>query len=248
MTTKIKSIAALSILALTAFLYSACTKETKVNTPVNNDKAIATSIAVNLYKSIGNTIASQNDKTGLPAASGVRNGIKVNDLTCGELIEVPYNNIYTKGDSVKDVMIGSNKYVVSCNGNQPNGYTYSGTYKNTGFSPYAVYDNSVDEYYTLKALLPGFAKMQVDGNQVSVYKVTTKKDGEYMEQHNSYVLSGLIIDASNRPFDITAGTASFTSNGNNAGRAFSFTGTIQFLGSHKAKVSFDGKTFDITIE
>ncbi|RYU91540.1 hypothetical protein EWM62_06265 [Mucilaginibacter terrigena] len=246
MITKFRSIAVIALLATAVLSYSSCQKDNKTTTTKDNSLAIATQIATNFYKSIGNTIASQTT-TGLPTTTGVRNGKKVNDLTCGELIEVPYNNVYTKGDSVKDVMIGTNKYVVSCDGTQPNGYTYAGSYVNTGFSPYSTYDNSVDEYYTLKALLPGFAKMQVDGNQVSVYKFTTKKDGEYMEQHNSYALSGLTIDASSRPFDITAGTATFSSNGTNAGRNFSYNGTITFLGNHKAKVAFDGKVFDIEI-
>ncbi|RZK30346.1 MAG: hypothetical protein EOO61_19385, partial [Hymenobacter sp.] len=189
-----------ALIACTALIYSGCTKETK--TPVlntNNDQKIATSIANNLYKSIVN-VANQS-KSNLAKTNSVRDEKKVNDLTCGELIEVPYNNIYTKGDSVKDVMVGTDKYVVSCEGNTPNGYTYSGSYKNPGFNPYATYDNSVDEYYTLKALLPEFARMQVDGNQVSVYKIVTKKDGEFIEQHNSYVLKGLVIESASRPFD-----------------------------------------------
>ena len=247
MTLKFKTLKVVALTVIAVSLYSSCSKDNKVlNT--NNDKEIATSIAINLYKSIGNTVASQTT-SGIPASNSVSNGKKVNGLTCGEYIEVPYNNLYTKGDSVKDVMVGSNKYVVSCDANNlPNGYTYSGTYKNTGFSPYATYDNSVDEYYTLKALLPEFAKMEINGTQNSVYKYTTKKDGEYMVQNNNYALKGLVIDATNRPFDITAGTATFASNGNNAGKDFSFTGTIEYLGSHKAKVSFNGQVFDITIE
>ena len=247
MTIKFKNLIALALTASTVLFYSACTKDTKVVNPTanNNDQKIATSIANNLYKSIVN-VANQS-KTALPVTNGVRDGKKVNDLTCGQVIEVPYNNVYTKGDSVKDVMVGMDKYVVSCEGNKPNGYTYSGSYKNPGFSPYASYDNSVDEYYTLKALLPEFARMQVDGNQNSVYKVVTKKDGEYIEQHNKYELKGLVIESANRPFDISAGTASFTSTGTNAGKDFNFTGTITFLGNHKAKLEFNGKSFDITI-
>ncbi|GGH05245.1 hypothetical protein [Mucilaginibacter phyllosphaerae] len=246
MFTKFKSPAAAALIALTVLVYSSCNKEAKVaNT--NTDKEMATSIAVNLYNSIGNTIASKTT-SGLPATNSVRNGKKVNDLTCGQYIEVPYDNTYTKGDTVKDVMTGSNKYVVSCDaGNQPNGYTYTGSYVNTGFSPYAVYDISVKEYYTLKSLLPEFVKMEVNGNQSSVYKITTKKDGDYIVQNNTYVLKGIIIDAANRPFDITAGTANFTSAGNNAGKDFNFTGTIKFLGEHKATVSFNGQVFDITL-
>jgi hypothetical protein len=246
MITKFKSITVIALLATAVLSYSSCKKDNTA-TAKDNSLEIATQIANNLYKSFANTIANQTTTAGLPTTSNVRNGKKVNDLTCGQVIEVPYNNVYTKGDSVKDVMIGSNKYVVSCDGNQPNGYTYTGNYANTGFSPYATYNNSVNESYTLKALLPEFAKMQVDGNQASVYKVTTKKDGEYMEQHNSYTLTGLTIDASSRPFDITAGTATFASTGTNAGKAFSYNGTITFLGNHKATVAFDGKVFDIEI-
>ncbi|MEB0249659.1 MULTISPECIES: hypothetical protein [unclassified Mucilaginibacter] len=39
-----------------------------------------------------------------------------------------------------------------------------------------------------------------------------------------------------------------TSKGTNAGKDFSFTGNIEFLGSHKAKLSFNGQVFDITIQ
>lgn len=247
MISKFRFATLLSLIALTVVIYSACKKDsTTVKT--NNDAAIAKSIAVNFYNSVGNTIASKNAVTGLPTVNSVRNGIKVNGLTCGETIDQPFNNIYTKGDSVKDVMTGANKFVVSCDGqNQPNGYAYTGKYVNTGFSPYSTYDNSVNEQYTLKALLPEYAKMEVNGNQSSVYKFTTKKDNEYMVQTNTYALKGIIIDATSKPFDITAGTATFVSKGSNAGKEFNFAGTIEYLGNHKAKVSFDGKSFDIEI-
>ncbi|MBD1384537.1 hypothetical protein IDJ75_04540 [Mucilaginibacter rigui] len=247
MISKFRFATLLSLVALTVVIYSACKKDTKTLNN-NNDAAIAKTIAVSLYKSFGATIASQSNLTGLPVINTVRNGIKVNDLTCGQYIEAPYSFTHTQADTAKDVMNGSNKYVISCDeNNQPNGYTYSGNYVNTGFNPSATYDITVKEYYTLKALAPAFAKMQVDGNQTSVYKTVTKKDNESMVQNNSYILAGLIIDSSSRPFDITAGTATFVSNGTNAGRNFNFTGTIEFLGNHKAKVSFDGKVFNVEI-
>ncbi len=247
MISKFRFATILSLVALTVVIYSACKKDTTaLNT--NNDAEIARSIAVNFYNSIGSTIASKSTITGVPTVNSVRNGIKVNDLTCGETIDQPFNNIYTKGDSVRDVMTGANKFVVSCDAqNAPNGYAYTGKYVNTGFSPYSTYDNSVNEQYTLKALLPEYAKMEVNGNQTSVYKFTTKKDGEYMVQNNTYALKGIIIDATSKPFDITAGTATFVSKGNNAGKDFNFAGTIEYLGNHKAKVSFDGKVFNIEI-
>jgi hypothetical protein len=247
MVTKFKSLTAIALVALTVLIYSACKKDvTAVKT--DNDQKIAISIANNLYKSVTN-LAGQNTKNTLPVTNSVRNGKKVNDLTCGEYIEVPYNNVYTKGDSVKDVMTGTDKYVVACDGgNKLNGYTYTGAYVNTGFSPYAIYDNSVKEYYTLAALLPEFAKMQISGTQTSVYKVTTKKDGEYMVQNNSYVLKNLVIDASNRPFDILSGSANYVSNGTNAGVNFSYSGSITFLGNHKATLVLNGKSFDIPIQ
>jgi hypothetical protein len=247
MIAKFRFATVLSLITLIVVIYSACKKDTKaLNT--NNDAAIAKTIAVNFYTSIGNTIASKNTVTDIPIINSVHNGIKVNGLTCGETINQPFNNVYTKGDSVKDVMTGANKFVVSCDAqSQPNGYTYTGHYVNTGFSPYSTYNNSVDESYTLKALLPEYAKMEVNGTQTSVYKFTTKKDNEYMDQTNTYVLAGLIIDSTTKPFDITAGTATFVSKGTNAGKAFNFAGTIEFLGNHKARVSFDGKTFNVEI-
>jgi hypothetical protein len=247
MITKFRSIAVIALLATAVFSYSSCKKDT--TSSAKNDSAdIATKIAVNLYKSFANTITSQSSLTGLPVINSVRDGKKVNDLTCGQYIEQPYNNIYTKGDSIKDVMTGLNKFVISCDANsQPNGYTYTGSYVNTGFNPFNTYDLTVKENYTLKASAPEFAKMQVDGNQTSVVKTFTKKDGESMVQNNAYVLTGLIIDSSSRPFDITAGKATFVSHGNNAGRDFNYAGTIEFLGNHKAKVSFDGKVFNVEI-
>ncbi|MBB5394874.1 hypothetical protein [Mucilaginibacter sp. AK015] len=245
---KFKPIAVIALLATAVLSYSSCQKDNSSKSTKDDSATIAKTIAVNLYHSFGSTIASKNALTGLPVINSVRNGKKVNDLTCGEYIEQPYNNIYTKGDSVKDVMNGTNKYVISCDANNnPNGYTYSGSYVNTGFNPFSTYDITVKEFYTLKALAPEYARMQVDGNQVSVYKTVTKKDGEYMVQNNAYTLTGLVVDSTTQPFDITAGTATFVSNGTNAGKDFSYSGTIQFLGGHKAKVTFGGKTYDVEI-
>ena len=236
----------LSLLALTVVIYSACQKENKQTNTDNNDAEIAKTIAVGLYNSFGATIASQSTLTGLPAINSVRNGIKVNGLTCGQVINQPYSFTHT-GEGTEDVMNGSNKFVISCEGSQPNGYAYTGSYVNTGFNTSTTYDIKVVEHYTLKSLAPEFAKMQVDGSQSSIYKTVTKKDNEAMNQTNTYTLAGLIIDSSSRPFDITAGTATFVSKGTNAGKNFNFAGTIEFLGGHKAKVSFGGKSFDIEI-
>ncbi|MFD0794436.1 hypothetical protein ACFQZX_12485 [Mucilaginibacter litoreus] len=244
---KFRSVAALAFSALAITFYSACTKETKVTT--NNDTEIATAIAVNLYKSFGNTITSQNNVTGLPAGNSVVNGKKINELTCGQVIDQPFDNTYTKGDSIKDVMTGANKFVISCDDkNQPNGYLYTGNYVNTGFNTVNTYTYTVKENYILKALVDKYAKMQVDGTQISTVKTQSKKNAnELMIQNNSYVLKGMVIDATTKPFDLAAGTADFVSNGTNDGREFSFSGTIQYLGNHKAKVSFDGKVIDIEI-
>ncbi|TWR27027.1 hypothetical protein FPZ42_08315 [Mucilaginibacter achroorhodeus] len=245
---KFKSLATLTFTALTVFLYSACTKETTTRTDSDNNKAIATQIAVNLTNSLAATVASGNNYSGLPKTNSVVNGKKINDLTCGQFIEQPFDNTYTKGDSIKDVMVGSNKFVISCENNQPNGYTYTGEYVNSGFSPYlSNYKNTVKEFYTLKSLADGYTKMQIDGAQNSTYNFTTRKDGEVMVQTNTYNLKGLIIDATSKPFDITAGVAEYVSKGNNAGREFSFAGTITYLGNHKAKVTYNGQSIDITI-
>lgn len=245
---KLKSLAAIAFSALTISLYSSCTKDaTKANTTSNN-KEIATQIAINLTKSLEASVAGGYSFSNVPTPNSVINGKKVNDLTCGQVIEQPFDNVYTKGDSIKDVMVGSNKFVVSCENSQPNGYSYAGEYTNTGYSPYLTqYKNTVKEFYTLKSLASNFAKMQVDGAQNSTYNFTTRKDGEVMIQNNTYNLKGLVIDASSRPFDITAGVAEYSSNGTNAGRAFNFTGTITYLGNHKAKVTYNGESIDIEI-
>ncbi|MBL4675121.1 MAG: hypothetical protein JKY70_02775 [Mucilaginibacter sp.] len=244
---KLRAFAAVALSALTIFSYTSCTKDAKVDNTAKN-KEIATQIAINLTNSLAATVASGNNYSGLPTTNSVVNGKKVNDLTCGEFIEQPFNNTYTKGDSIKDVMVGSNKFVINCQNGQPNGYTYSGEYTNTGFSPYlTTYKNTVKEYYTLKSLANNFAKMQVDGAQNSTYNFTTRKDKEVMVQTNTYNLKGLVIDASSRPFDITAGVAEYVSKGNNAGRDFSFAGTITYLGKHKAKVTYNGQSIDIEI-
>ncbi|PAW94276.1 hypothetical protein CKK33_12575 [Mucilaginibacter sp. MD40] len=250
MLTKLRTLTFFALAALAITIYSACKKETKVSTvttTINKDAQFASQLANNLYKALGNTVASKTT-AGVPAANSVRDGKKINDLTCGQFIEQPFDNLFTKGDSVKDVMTGSFKYVINCENNTPNGYTYTGNYVNTGFNPYSTYDISVKEYYTLKGLAAQFSKMQVDGSQNSVYKITTKKDTETIVQNNAYNLKGLIIDSTTKPFDITAGTAEFVSNGTNVGKAFSFTGTITFLGNHKAQVTFGGKSFAIEIQ
>lgn len=243
---KFKSIAAIALTALTVGLYSSCTKDvTKTTNTTSTDEAIATQIATNLYKSFNATIASDNNFSGVPAGNSVVNGKKVNELTCGQLIEQPFDNTYAQGDT-KDVMKGLNKFVVSCENNQPNGYTYTGEYVNTGFSAYlSSYNNTVKEHYTLKVTNNNI--MTVNGTQVSTYDYTTKKDGERMVQNNTYNLKNLTINGSTKPKDITGGTAEYISKGNNAGRDFNFTGTITYLGNHKATITFNGKSKDIEI-
>ncbi|WP_147322036.1 hypothetical protein [Mucilaginibacter conchicola] len=245
---KFKTLAAIAFSAVTIFLYSSCTKDSTVTTKTSTDEEIATQIATNLYKSFTATIASDNNFSGVPAGNSVVNGKKVNELTCGQLIDQPFDNTYTQGDTIKDVMKGSNKFVVSCDNNLPNGYTYTGEYTNTGFSPWlSSYKNTVKEHYALKITNPGLNIMTVNGTQISTYDYTTRKDGERMVQNNTYNLKGLTINGSSRPKDITGGTADYVSKGSNAGRAFNFTGTITYLGNHRATVTFNGKSRDIEI-
>lgn len=62
----------------------------------------------------------------------------------------------------------------------------------------------------------------------------------------NYVLTHLVLDPDNDG-DITGGSASFITKGTGSNGSRSYTGTITFLGNHKATVTINGKTYNVDL-
>ncbi|MCQ6959402.1 hypothetical protein [Mucilaginibacter aquariorum] len=248
MITKFRSIAVIALLATAVFSYSSCKKDTTSKADTDNT-AIGTQIALNLYNSFNGSFGNTDLGSGAPVVnSTVKNGIKLNSFTCGQVIETPVNTTTSQGDSVKNTIVGTNKKVINCDGNVVTGYTLTATTSSIGFKPTYTFDYLVKENYTLKSLAANYAKIGVNGTQTSVIKTQQKSDATKSSvQNNAYDLKDFVIDSSSRPFDITSGTATFVSTGTANGKAFSFKGTITFIGGHKVKISLDGKVITVDL-
>jgi hypothetical protein len=239
---KLKSTGVLAVLCACVLFYSSCQKsETKTTGGVDAAK-FGSQLALNIYNSFNGSLSGTDLTATKPGVNAVRNGIKTNEFTCGQVIETPVSFSTNLGDTVKGTVSGTNKITINCTGGAISGYALINDVTSIGFNPTYSYDYIIKENYTVKSLAANYDKMEVNGTQTSVIKTQSKKNkDESSVQNNSYVMTGFIIDATNRPFDITAGSAQFVSEGTNDGRTFSFAGIVEFLGGHKAKVSFDGK-------
>jgi hypothetical protein len=105
--------------------------------------------------------------------------------------------------------------------------------------------------FILKSLNPGVSnlKLQLDGSLNAYVNGTYTEAGKAkaIAASFNFKLTGLMIDRAANA-DITDGHATFSTKGTYEGKTWNYSGTISFIGNHKAQFSINGKKFTINIK
>ena len=245
---------AIALIAVT-FIFSACKKSESgikpASTPKPNPDAVAKQIALSLYNSLSGKMGGTNINDGIKAPASVtrRNSKSLNSISslCGFTLDTSYSSLTTSADTS---FWSSTKLV------------FTNTCTTTNVDGYAVYDSVKTEASTAKfvnsyqniqkyrvvALDNTFKLVSCNGSiNTTIWNTTnatTSAAGTYHALGCNYDLQGLTIDFSSGTANITKGTAPYTSYTKDIdattsaeGVTINYTGTIEFLGNYKAKLT-----------
>ncbi|MFI5137915.1 MAG: hypothetical protein ACHQIM_08800 [Sphingobacteriales bacterium] len=257
----IKKSAIVLAVALGLF-FTACNKNSgslpPKQSPAQTSPAATASgqVALNLYKTISGSYGGANLSSGITApalASNSPSGVNLNDhnqnQVCGFFIDPAISYSTNIGDSIKSQSFGSFAFYFKCNGpgGSHNGLTVTDSLYTAGTGPGYTFVYDLTQYYDVTGLSPDNKHIHVDGNIKSfVDLIYPNNPSKSSSVHNVFLLNGLVIDLSKNA-DITDGTATFTTQGNIGATTWYFTGTAQFIGNHKVKITILGTTYTVDL-
>lgn len=241
-----------------AFFYTACKKsETKLVvklvsvTDTSNAK-----ITFTLMQGLTGAYGGTNINDGIRAESNISNGQKNNGAIvfkkvplCGFAIDTTFNT-KTKSADTNKTFFGNFKFVYTCSTDRPDGYRTHDSVVRVAVSPVLKNTFTAAQDYTVKALDTTYKLISTSGSILSVTDNAIYKDGfsvGYDYNYSSYTLRGLKIDFTKGSADIITGVAEFKTTtsylhpGDKAITEVSNTGTITFLGNHKARLHLTEK-------
>jgi hypothetical protein len=238
--------------------YTACKKtgSSPVTSPTKNtDKmAFSKSLAQNLVNSLTGTYGGVNIKDGISKPAIVNslhggrtiNGLNTASTLCGFYVDTSVFYKINIGDTIKSTTNGSLQIYFFCKGNgKSDGFNVIDTLMTFGKAPGYTFADTLAQDFEVTSLNLGNQILKLDGNILSAINLNFTGHTPPSSSHNYYVLTGLVVDLSD--FDITHGTAAFTSTGSQGGTSYYYTGTITFLGGHLADVVFNGFTFHVNL-
>jgi hypothetical protein len=244
---------AVALIAVT-FIFSACKKSESgikpANTPKPNPDAVAKQIALSLYNSLSGKMGGTNINDGVktPASLTRHNGKSLDAVSslCGYTLDTAYSSLTTSADTS---FWTSTKLI------------FTNTCTTTNVDGYAVYDSVKTEartsafinayqniqQYNVVALDNTFKLVSCNGSiNTTIWNTTyatSSAEGTYHALGCNYNLQGLVIDFSSGTADIKKGTAPYTSYTKDVIGTqvvtINYTGTIEFLGNYKAKLTID---------
>jgi hypothetical protein len=248
----------LVLLAGVAVIYTACKKAgSDASGPILAPSAVSGQIALNLTESLFGGYGGFDLSNGLnaPSSLGVKTHLShllhsLNNPFCGLVIDTTLNAQVTAGSDTSASVSGHIKFSFICSNDIVTGFTTNDDLNISLTTPQFSVVSKISENLTMLAIDPknNDSKLSLDGNLNSSgiysYKTGTKKSGT---RSFSYILSALILNPNNDG-DIISGSASFTTKGTGSTGAWSYIGTITFLGDHKATITINGKAYNVNLQ
>jgi len=248
------------VMAVAVLLYASC-KKASVPPAVSTTKAAAVD-----YKTLSSTIGTQFYKSiiGQYGGTDVRKSITspysaqvaaskkslFNSVVplCGSVVDTTYNTKTGTNPFVDTIKTHFENlhFVYICDAGQVDGYLVRDSVVNVANHDLYIYDtNSVTQNYTVKALDKTYKLVSMDGS-LDAYADTRNIEAPTLKSTaTNYNLVGLRVNFASGTADVTAGTSSFTTTATDFGPQTNFqnlvttvSGTIEYLGNHKVKVTF----------
>ena len=245
------------LLAGIAVVYTACKKSDATATgPALTAPQVASQVALDITADLFGGYGGLDFSGGLEAPTGFgakqqTHGRLLHDLSnpfCGLVIDTTLNATVTAGTDSTLSVSGHIYFAFSCTNDNVTGFTTRDNLSISVSTPQLSLVSKINENLTIMAIDPSNddSKLSMNGTLSSSgtynYK-TAKKSGT---KSFSYVLTQLILDPDNDG-DIISGSASFITKGTGSNGSWSYTGTITFLGDHKATITINGKTFHVDL-
>ena len=241
------------LLAATVFTYTSCKKTETTPVAANqNQGVIGSQIAMNLAQSLAGSFGGASIKDGIAASGSIvysKSSHQLNSVgsSCGFLTDTGINYDSNSGDTIKSNTTGSIRYFFNCTNGQATSYTVLDSLITKGTAPGYNFHYSIIQDYLVGGLNPNNSRISLDGKLKSLVDIKyTTLSKNSISLHNSYVLTSLEINQDDNN-DITSGTAAFVSAGSNVSGSWSYTGTITFLGNHRAKIEFLSKIYYVDL-
>jgi hypothetical protein len=252
-------------LSAVVMLYASCKKsEFKTTTNTTDYKALSSTIATTFYKSItgsyGGVNVSQGIKSTIKTSASGRD-LVLNSISplCGFVVDTTYDittpppSPTPTPDTIKH-SYGKFHFVYTCDAGVVDGYNVIDSVAyTTSYFNYAT-NNLLGQRYTVKALDQTYKVVSMNGSistSVSQFK-TLSETGSYILAN--YTLTGLKIDFTSGVADVVSGTATFdmvsdpTATVTLPGNRVEYTGIINYLGNHKAKLTINpGQVFIVDL-
>lgn len=246
-----------ALLLVVVFCYSACKKTaTKpVSTSPISDVDAAKQIALSLNKSLTGQLGGANINDGAKAPYSIIAGKKTRTINalnplCGYVIDTAYSHLVLPGDTT-EWLSGKFHFVYNCSSSYVDGYTVYDSLKVENYSPTFLDEYTNIQNYTFKATDSTFQSSTLNGSIVTSISHEGITPPQIQNQFTSvdcnYQLKGLLIVNASGTTDITAGTATFTSevresDGPVGSKTYvvDYAGSIQYLGNHQAKLIITG--------
>jgi hypothetical protein len=242
------------VLAAVVFFYASCKKANipSVNNTTKVDfKTLSSQIGTQFYKSItgryGGTDVSKGITSPHGAAFAANKKFSPNSVAplCGTVIDTTYNTI--TGNPITDTLkkhFENFHFTYTCDAGRVDGYLVRDSLVNAAtYGGLFVTDTyAITQYYAVKALDQTYKYVSMDGSLSSLVQNTNSDAFTLNSTASIYYLVGLRVNFASGSADITAGTTSFkttiTDQAPLLNKVTTYYGTIQYLGNHKAKVTF----------
>lgn len=252
----------LIILSLAGIIltYAGCSKLNDGGVTANtaDPTLVSTEIASNLSEALYGTQGGFSISDGLDYPSNIvfktKGKAKIqssHDFGCGFKIDTTFSFNLNSGDTSKIDLWEKIKYEVGCTNSKVSSIAVNDSLNLVLVGSGASITEKYGKNFVLKSLNPGVSnvKLQLDGT------LNAYVNGTYVEAGKSkaiaasfnFKLVGLLIDRA-ADADITGGNATFATKGSYEGKNWNYSGTITFLGSHKAQFTINGKVYTINIK
>jgi hypothetical protein len=243
-----------AILCLAGFVlfYTGCKKNTAkpaAAAGINYEK-LSSQLATTFYKSITGQYGGTDVRKGISSPFSVKTGgyQVLNSASasplCGFAIDTvyKYNNLSKDQDTVFSHS-GNFYFKYLCDNGQVDGYWVLATVFYTADS--GPYDNESDleQSDTVRALDQTFKLVSMNGAMTATTSLSEGGQNNYLNTY--FKLNGLKVNFSSGTADVTAGIANFHTvyfpdHPDNINiDPYTYDGTIQFLGNHKAKLTIN---------